>query len=53
VKYVEFFVRICIVPRLKSKREANYFIVEYYIEAEAELEEKARKKSIKAERQKK
>jgi hypothetical protein len=43
VKYVEFLVRICIVPKLKSKREANYFIVENYIEAKAELEEKARK----------
>jgi len=43
VKYVEFLVRICIVPKVKSKREANYIIVEYYIETKAELEEKARK----------
>jgi hypothetical protein len=43
VKYVEFLVRICIVPKLKSKIEVNYFIVENYIEAKAELEEKARK----------
>jgi len=43
VKYVEFLVRICIVPKVKSKREANYFIVEYYIKAKAELGGKSKK----------
>jgi hypothetical protein len=43
VKYVEFLVRICIVPNVKSKREANYFIAEYCIKAKAELGGKSKK----------
>jgi hypothetical protein len=43
VKYVEFLVRICIVPKVKIKRDANYFIVEYYIEAKAECGGKSKK----------
>jgi hypothetical protein len=43
VKYVEFLVRICIVPKVKSKREANNSFVQYYIEAKAELGGKSKK----------
>jgi hypothetical protein len=31
------------VPKAKSRRESNYFIIEYYIEAEAELGGKSKK----------